>query len=59
MGIKNVFRRTKLGGFGEAIHNTPREVLTNKYLLLTSLLFACGAVPLSTYYLSPKTECGR
>lgn len=47
MGIKDVFARTKLGSYGTAIRTAPHELLFNRTLLLTSLLFACGAVPLS------------
>ncbi|KAJ6780015.1 hypothetical protein PWT90_05531 [Aphanocladium album] len=47
MGIKAIFARTKLGSYGTAIRTAPREVLFNRQLLLTALLFACGAVPLT------------
>lgn len=47
MGIKTIWGRTKLGSYGSAFREAPREILYNKMLLLTCLLFACGAVPLS------------
>ena len=47
MGIKTIFARTKLADYGKAIRTAPREVILNRRLLLTALLFALGAVPLS------------
>ncbi len=52
MGIKAIWARTKLGSYGSAFREAPREILFNKMLLLTCLLFACGAVPLSKFYLT-------
>ncbi|OAA80696.1 General substrate transporter [Akanthomyces lecanii RCEF 1005] len=47
MSIKAIWARTKLGSYGSAFREAPREILFNKMLLLTCLLFACGAVPLT------------
>ncbi|OAR02105.1 hypothetical protein LLEC1_05475 [Akanthomyces lecanii] len=47
MGFKAIWARTKLGSYGAAFREAPREILYNKMLLLTCLLFSCGAVPLT------------
>lgn len=59
MGIKSVFARTKLADYGKAIRTAPREVIFNRRLLLTALLFALGAVPLSESYRTCHAETSQ
>ncbi|KAJ9620082.1 uncharacterized protein PV06_03947 [Exophiala oligosperma] len=46
MGIKTIFTNSTLAKYGRAIRATPREVILNRDLLSTAVLYAMSGIPL-------------
>lgn len=47
MKFKNPLHASSLAGYGKAIREAPREVIFNRNLLLSSLVYAFGGFPVS------------
>ncbi|KAM0547312.1 hypothetical protein ACHAPJ_010447 [Fusarium lateritium] len=45
MALKDIIRNSPLAGYGKAIREAPREVIYNRHLLLSSLIYAFGGFP--------------
>ncbi|OBT94109.1 hypothetical protein VE01_06981 [Pseudogymnoascus verrucosus] len=45
MGVKEVFLRSPLANYGKAIRSAPREVIFNRNVILSAILFAMSAIP--------------
>jgi hypothetical protein len=52
MGATSVFTESMLANYGKAIRAAPREVIFNRNLLLSVLLYAMSAVPPGMYTLT-------
>ncbi len=46
MGLKKIFSESTLAKYGRAIRTTPREVIFNRNLILSALLYAMAGIPL-------------
>ena len=49
MAIKDIFANSTLAKYARVIQATPREIIFNKQLLLSTLLYATASMPLSKY----------
>ena len=49
MTIKKILRATALSNYGRSIREAPREIVVNKHLLFSALIYAMGAIPASMY----------
>jgi hypothetical protein len=47
MGIKEILQSSSLAKYNTAIRNTPREVIFNRNLMISSILYSMSAVPTS------------
>ncbi|KAJ5179208.1 hypothetical protein N7492_002418 [Penicillium capsulatum] len=45
MTLKDILRKSSLTGYGKAIREAPREIIFNRYLMLSTLVYATGGVP--------------
>lgn len=50
MGVKEVFLRSPLANYGKAIRSAPREVIFNRNVILSAILFAMSAIPASKHH---------
>ena len=49
MNFRNIAAKSSLANYGRAIRNTPREVVFNRNLILSAILYAMSAIPASEY----------
>jgi len=54
-----MFTESTLVKYARNIRATPREVIFNRNLILTSLIYALAGIPLSEYSLSPIMQSYR
>lgn len=47
MGFKQLLGRSSIVNYGRSIREAPREVICNRPLLLSSLIYALAGVPMS------------
>lgn len=50
MGIKELFLRSPLANYGKAIRSAHREVIFNRNVILSAMLFAMSAIPASKHH---------
>jgi len=47
MGFKTILRQSTISNYGKAIRTAPREVIFNRPLIFSVMLYAMSAIPAS------------
>ena len=56
MGFKQIWTKTTLAQHYRAIKAAPKEIFWNRWLIMTTLVYAMGGIPLSKQVLVPTDD---